>query len=66
MGIRFGFHPSRRKGRSYNLNFVDQVAAETSGSARVRLSHPLLSGPQPSDGSFFGLRRAPQPENARV
>ena len=25
--------------------------AETSGSARVRLSHPLFSGPQPSGGS---------------
>ena len=24
---------------------------ETSGSARVRLSHPLFSGPQPSGGS---------------
>ncbi len=30
--------------------------AETSGSAQVRLSHPLFSGPQPSGGSFFGLR----------
>jgi hypothetical protein len=36
---------------------------ERSGSARVRLSHPLLSGPQSSGG---GLRRAPQPEKARV
>jgi hypothetical protein len=26
---------------------------ETSGSAQVRLSHPLFSGPQPSGGSFF-------------
>ena len=29
---------------------------ETSGSAQVRLSHPLFSGPQPSGGSFQGLR----------
>jgi hypothetical protein len=36
---------------------------ERSGGARVRLSHPLLSGPQSSGG---GLRRAPQPEKARV
>jgi hypothetical protein len=28
----------------------------TSGSAEVRLSHPLLSDPQPSGGSFFGLQ----------
>ena len=32
---------------------------ETSGSARVRLSHPLFSGPQPSGGSFFGMRARP-------
>jgi hypothetical protein len=28
---------------------------ETSGSARVRLSHPLFSGLQPSGGSFFAF-----------
>src|SRR4029453_14052940 len=33
--------------------------AETSGTARGRLSHPLFSGPQPSGGSFFGLRARP-------
>jgi hypothetical protein len=32
---------------------------ETSGSAQVRLSHPLFSGPQPSCSSFFGLRARP-------
>ena len=39
---------------------------ETPGNARVRLSHPLPSGPQPSGGSFFGCGRAPQPEHAGV
>ena len=29
---------------------------ETSGSAQVRLSHPLFSGPQPSGGSVFDFR----------
>ena len=33
---------------------------ETSGSAQVRLSHPLFSGPQPSGGSFFDLWNAPR------
>ena len=28
-------------------------APETSGSARVRLSHPLFRGLQPSDASFL-------------
>ena len=34
--------------------------AETSGSARVRLSHPLFSGPKPSGGSFFRGAGAPR------
>ena len=37
-------------------------APETPGSARVRLSHPLFSGPHPPAAAFSGCGRAPKPE----